>query len=128
LLDADGLSAQVDMNFQAPLSEWHIGVLGTGRAAFIDVFRDVLVVVPNDRSHLGRNILRTTLSASWSHLAGSVKSGVLLAAGRLSYGNDEVVHRFCLACQGDSGALGGISGLDGLAVVRMQQDVVEAAR
>lgn len=128
LLDADGISVQVDMNFQAPLSEWHIGVLGTERAAFIDVFRDVLVVVPNDESHLGRNILRTTLNAGWSHLAGTVESGVLLAAGRLSYGNDEVVRRFCLACQGEHDALEGISASDGVAVVRMQHQVIEAAR
>jgi scyllo-inositol 2-dehydrogenase (NADP+) len=118
----------VDMNFQAPLSEWHIGVLGTERAAVIDIFRDVLVVVPNDGSHLGRNILRTTVSAGWSHLAGTVESGALLAAGRLSYGNDEVVRRFCLACQGEQGALDGISASDGLAVVRMQHQVLEAAR
>jgi len=128
LMDADGTLVQVDMNFQAPLSEWHIGVLGTESAAFIDVFRDVLVVVPNDGSHLGRNILQTTLSASWSHIAGTVGSGVLLIAGRLSYGNDEVVRKFCLACLGETGALDGISAADGLAVVKMQHEIVEAAK
>lgn len=126
LLDARGIPVQVDMNFDAPLSEWHIGVFGTRRAAFVDVFRDILVVVPNDGTHLGRDILRTSASAGWSHVAGTLKSGVLLMAGRLSYGNDEVVRNFCLACQGQRGALAGISAADGAAVVGMQHRVIGA--
>jgi scyllo-inositol 2-dehydrogenase (NADP+) len=127
-LDADGIPIQVDMNFEAPLSEWQIGVLGTKKAAFIDVFRDILVVVPNDGTHYGRDILRTSATAGWSHLAGTVTSGVLLLTGRLSYGNDEVVRRFCLACQGQRSALAGISAADGAAVVGMQHRVIEASR
>jgi scyllo-inositol 2-dehydrogenase (NADP+) len=128
LMDAGGLPVQVDMNFEAPLSEWHIGVLGTRKAAFVDVFRDILVVVPDDGTHLGRDILRTSASAGWSHLAGTVQSGLLMVAGRLAYGNDEVIRKFCLACQGEPGALAGISAADGAAVVRMQHRVIEAAR
>jgi scyllo-inositol 2-dehydrogenase (NADP+) len=128
LLDADGVPAQVDMNFEAPLSEWHVGVLATKRAAFVDVFRDILVTVPNDRSHLGRDILRTSAIASWSHLVGTVKSGARLVAGRLTYGNDEVVSRFSRACLGELGALDGIAASDGAAVVSMQHKIIEASR
>jgi scyllo-inositol 2-dehydrogenase (NADP+) len=128
LLDADGIPIQVDMNFQAPLSEWHIGVLGTRRAAFVDMFRDILLTVPNDRSHLGRDILRTSAIAGWAHLVGTVKSGALLVTGRLTYGNDEVVERFGLACQGEVNALAGISASDGIAVVTMQHRIIEASR
>jgi scyllo-inositol 2-dehydrogenase (NADP+) len=127
-LDADGIPVQVDMNFEAPLSEWHVGVLGTNMAAFVDVFRDILVTTPNDETHLGRDILRTSASAGWSHLVGTVKSGLLLATGRLSYGNDEVVRKFCLACQGERSALAGIAASDGAAVVGMQHRVIEASR
>jgi predicted dehydrogenase len=128
LLDACGIPVQIDMNFQAPLSEWHIGVLGSKGAAFVDIFRDILVVVPNDGSHLARDILRTSAAAMWSHGFGTLESGVLLAVGRLAYGNDEVVRRFCLACQGERDVLGGISGIDGAAVVSMQNQVVNASR
>jgi predicted dehydrogenase len=127
-LDAAGMPIKVDMTFDAPLSEWHIGVLGTKRAAFVDVFRDVLVVVPNDKSHLGRHILRSSASAGWSHAVGTAKSGLLLAAGRLSYGNDEVIGRFCAACQGDAGALRGITAADGIAVVSMQHQVIDSVK
>jgi scyllo-inositol 2-dehydrogenase (NADP+) len=127
-LDAGGIPIQVDMNFQAPLSEWHIGVLAAKRAAFVDVFRDILVTVPNDRTHLGRDILRTSAIAGWSHLVGTVRSGTRSVAGRLTYGNDEVVERFCRACQGEANAVAGISASDGTAVVKMQHHVVEAAR
>jgi scyllo-inositol 2-dehydrogenase (NADP+) len=115
------------MNFEAPLSEWHIGVLATRRAAFVDVFRDILLTVPNDRSHRGRDILRTSAIAGWSHLVGSVKSGALLVAGRLTYGNDEVVERFCLACKGQRNGLAGISASDGAAVVTMQHKIIESS-
>jgi scyllo-inositol 2-dehydrogenase (NADP+) len=127
-LDAGGIPIQLDMNFQAPLSEWHIGVLGSRGAAFVDVFRDILVETPNDQAHLGRDILRTSAAATWSHIVGTVKSGLLLSVGRLTYGNDEVVRRFCLACQGESGALVGISAADGVAVVGMLHRVIDASK
>lgn len=128
LLDANGIPIQVDMNFQAPLSEWHIGVLGSRQAAFIDVFRDVLVLIPDDGSHLARDIARTTVAAASSHGFGILKSASLLALGRLSYGNDEVMRKFCLACQGDTKALAGIAASDGIAVVRMQHQVIDSCR
>ena len=118
---------QVDMNFQAPLSEWHIALLGSRQAALIDVFRDILIVVPNDREHLGRDILRTSLVAGWGHLVGTATSGLRVMAGRLDYGNDELFRRFFAACRGDSAALQGISASDGLAVVSMQHRVIEAS-
>ena len=127
LLDANGLPVQVDMNFASPLSEWHIAVLGEHRAAIIDVFRDILITVPNDGVHLGRDILRTTASATWGHLFGTLQSGIRLALGRLSYGNDEVIERFCAACNGRADALAGISASDGVAVVELQHRVIEAA-
>jgi predicted dehydrogenase len=128
MLDAHGIPIQIDMNFQAPLSEWHIAVFGERHAAFVDVFRDILVVMPNDESHLGRDILRTSASAIWSHTFGTFKSGSRLMAQMLTYGNDEVIRRFCLACRGQPEALAGISAADGLAVVQMQHRVIEAAK
>jgi predicted dehydrogenase len=127
-LDAEGVPVQIDMNFQAPLSEWHIAVLGSKGAAFVDMFRDILVVVPNDGTHLAREILGTSVRVGWSHLLGTIQSGLLLAAGRLSYGNDEVVRRFCLACGGDRSALAGMSAADGVAVVSMQHLVIDSCK
>jgi scyllo-inositol 2-dehydrogenase (NADP+) len=122
------VAIQVDMNFQAPLSEWHIGLFGAEQAAFIDVFRDILIVVPNDRKHLGRDILRTSLVTGWGHLVGTIRSGVRVSSGHLDYGNNEVMRRFCKACQGYEDELSGISSLDGLAVVEMQHRVIDASR
>jgi scyllo-inositol 2-dehydrogenase (NADP+) len=126
-LDADHLPIQVDMNFRAPLSEWQVGVLGSKGIGVVDLFRDVLVTTPNDRAHLARDILGTSVAAGWSHAVGTVKSGVLMTAGRLSYGNDEVIRRFCLACAGDRQALAGMSASDGAAVVAMQHRVIDAS-
>ena len=128
LLGAGNLAVQIDMHFEAPVSEWHIVLLGTKCAVGIDLFRDLLVIVPNDNSHLGRDILRTSAAAGFGHLMGTLKSGLGTVTGRLTYGNDEVMRRFCLACQGEVEAISGISASDGIAVVSMQHTVIAGVR
>jgi predicted dehydrogenase len=113
----------ISMRFEAPLSEWHLAAMGSRRMAVADIFRDVLVVVPNDGGHTATDIMRTTASAFLSHLSGVASSGVLMLAGRLSYGNDEVIRRFVEACRtGQPPA--GISAIDGLRIVELQHQVL----
>lgn len=126
-LRAGDVPVRVSIDFEAPVSEWHVAVLGTHRLAVADVFRDVLVVTDNDGLHRGREILGTTWSALRTHLAGVASSGVLLVRGRLSYGNDEVVRRFVDACL-DGAPLDGIAPEDGRWVTAMQRCVVDASR
>lgn len=115
--------ATITMRFEAPVSEWHLAVLGSKRLAVVDVFRDVLVVTPNDRRHGPADIMRTSGATIISHLWGVAQSGGLLLTGRLSYGNDEVIRRFVHACQtGQPPA--GISAVDGLRVVELQHQVL----
>jgi predicted dehydrogenase len=113
----------ISMRFEAPLSEWHLAVMGSRRMAVVDIFRDVLVVMPNDGGHTATDIMRTTASTIFSHLSGVAISGALLLAGRLSYGNDEVVRRFVQSCQTGQPP-NGISAVDGLRVVELQHQVL----
>ncbi len=124
LMRGGSVPVQIAMNFQAPLSEWHVAVLGSRALAVLDVFRDVLVVTRNDSEHLGRNILMTTADAVSSHLIGVARSGALNASGRLAYGNDEVMARFSTACRTRVAPIG-ISAVDGLEVVRLQHAVLD---
>ena len=117
----------VYMNFEAPVSEWHVMVVGSKRVAVADLFRDILVVVRNDGSHRARDILRTTRDAFSTHMLGFIKSGVLLAMGGLRYGNDEVIVRFIQAVQ-EQKPPQGISGSDGLWVLEMQHRIIAMAR
>jgi len=116
-----------EINFEAPLSEWHVMVLGERALATIDVFRDIAVLTPNDRGHLALDVLRTSAASSWHHWRGYVRSGLGHVRGRLLYGNDEVFARFHRAATTGAPAEG-ISAADALAVLRAQHWVLEAGR
>ncbi len=126
LMRAGSTPAQISMNFVAPVSEWHLTVIGSEALAVLDVFRDVLVVTRNDREHLGRHILRTTADAMTSHLGGVARSGALNVMGRLAYGNDVVIERFVNACR-TRVPPEDVSAPDGVDVVRLQHEVLERA-
>ena len=74
-LRAGDVPIRMTIDFEAPVSEWHVAVLGSRRIAVADVFRDVLVVVGNDGEHRAREILRTTWSGLRTHLSGVAASG-----------------------------------------------------
>lgn len=123
----DTVWATLSMSFRAALSEWQLVVVGRRAVAALDVFRDVLVVLPNDRGHRAREILRTSAALVGGHLAGVATSGTQLLAKRLLYGNDEVVRRFLDAVEGRRERLAWISGEDGQAVVEALETLVERA-
>ena len=94
---AGDIPATLFMNFESPISEWHLMVFAEGGTLMIDIFRDILIVVPTDRSHGAADIFRTSLATLVGHASGSVSSGLRLLTGRLVYGNDEVISRCCNA-------------------------------
>lgn len=114
------------MNFESSISEWHLIVYGTRMTAAVDVFRDILVTMPCDRAHSPGDILRTTLHAGAAHLFGVISSGVRHVTGNQLYGNPEVFARFIAAVR-DGSDLRPVSGDDGLAVLRMQHDLMSSA-
>jgi hypothetical protein len=93
----------------------------------LDVFRDILVVLPNDGSHRAREILRSSGRMVAGHLSGVVSSGVRLVGNRLRYGNDEVVRRFVDAVEGHPERLRWMSGEDGHAVVVSIEEILMRA-
>lgn len=106
----------LQMAFAAALSEWQLVVICERATLVCDIFRDILVTLPDDGRHRPRQILGTSARASLDHWRGVVRSGVGFLSGRLDYGNDEVFSRFATAI-----ATGvppqGIDGRDGRAVV-----------
>ena len=125
-LEHGTVPGRIDMHFEAPVSEWQLMVVGSRRLAVIDIFRDILVTLPNDGEHSAREILRTSAEAGVRHLVGAVTSGVLHASGRLAYGNDEVLRRFVTSCRTRAQPRS-IGGLDGAAVVALQHAVLAGA-
>lgn len=94
------LPLRLTMNFESALSEWHIAVLGSKRIGIVDLFRDILVTLPNDGPHRARQILLSSLSAGTTHIFGFLKSGVALLGGKLYYGTDKIWERFLAAIEG----------------------------
>jgi scyllo-inositol 2-dehydrogenase (NADP+) len=125
--DCAGIPASLYMNFEAPLSEWHLCVMSERRFAAIDVFRDVLVELPQDGGHAAADIMRSSGASTLTHWLGVLRSGWLLLRKRLLYGNEEVVRRFAQAVRSGSPPEG-ISIHDGLQVLRLQHAVMGATR
>ncbi|HEY1597213.1 MAG TPA: Gfo/Idh/MocA family oxidoreductase [Thermoleophilaceae bacterium] len=122
---AGDVPVSIQMNFEAPVSEWHVAVLGERGMGVVDLFRDIALFTPNDRDHKALDVLRTSGSASWHHWLGYLRSGPGHVLGKLRYGNDEVFRRFHAAI-GSGKPPEGISADDALAVLRVQHWILEA--
>lgn len=121
----DSIWALLSMNFDSSVSEWQFVVVGSEAVAALDVFRDLLIVVRNDRSHRALDVLRSSAALVGGHVAGFAASGTRMAGRRLSYGNDEVVHRFVDAVEGRSDRIDWMTGEDGCAVVTCLEVLLE---
>ena len=104
------------MNFAAALSEWQLVVLCDRATLVCDIFRDILVTLPDDGRHRPEQILRSSLVSTFGHWRGAAGSGLRYVTGRLDYGNGEVFRAFARAIEEGVPAQG-ISGEDGRAVV-----------
>lgn len=122
---AAGVPVTLQMSFEAPLSEWHLVVLGERGFVAIDLFRDIAVSGPNDGPHQARQVARTSLATTLSHWRGYLRSGLGHARGRLRYGADEVYRRFHDAVHGREAT--GIEAVAGLEVARLQDWIIASA-
>ena len=118
------IAATIAMSFDAAISEWTLTVVGSRATAVLDVFRDSLVVLPNDGRHRAREIARTSALLLAGHARGAAATGLALARRRLLYGNDRVVRAFVDAVLGDRQGLVGMAGTDGVAIVECLEIVL----
>jgi scyllo-inositol 2-dehydrogenase (NADP+) len=115
----------VSMNFEAPLSEWHIAVVGDDGVGVVDIFRDIAMFLPNDGKHGTATVLRTSLSGTLAHWYEHLTSGPNHLRGRLLYGNDEVYRRFGAAARAGVQPER-VSGRDAFAVLTMMHEIIAA--
>lgn len=94
------IPARATMVFGAPLSEWHVTLVGGAGVVDLDLFRDIAVRLRPDGAHGARDILRTSATGMLDHAAGFAASGALLARGRLRWGHDRIIAAFVDAAQG----------------------------
>lgn len=120
--DAVRFPIRVSMLYQATLSEWQLVVLGTKKVAFVDIFRDILMVVPNDGRHRAGNIINTSAVMIGSHLFGTLTTGMRMFAPGLFYGTEKITDIFINSVL-DHQPPQKISSGDGSAVVNMQHQI-----
>jgi len=92
--------ARATMIFGAPLSEWHVTLVGRRRVVDLDLFRDIAVRVGSDGAHQARDIARTSAKVMLDHGAGFVQSGFGMVRGHLFWGHDALIAAFVEASRG----------------------------
>lgn len=120
----DSASATLTMNFNSPVSEWHLAVVCTKAVVLLDLFRDVAILVENDAAHRGRDILRTSLTVGTSHLVGVVTSGGRVALRRQDWGHGDLIRRVVAAVKTRS--VSPVPLADSLKVVHYLDELVAA--
>lgn len=119
----DGRVGQLTMNFNAPLSEWYLIVVGSKSVLIADIFRDILYRLNKEQSHSSLEVLSVSLSIVKQILAGSIKSGIRLVNDDLYFGFDELLDRHIRAIRTD-GELP-VSAQDGYDIFETMYDVVD---
>lgn len=116
--------ARATLVFGAPLSEWHVTLVGRRRLVDLDLFRDIAVRLGTDGAHGARDIARTSAKVMLDHGLGFVGSGFEMIRGRLRWGHDALIAAFVEACQGlrDNP----VPPSDALDVVAMVDDMIVA--
>jgi scyllo-inositol 2-dehydrogenase (NADP+) len=114
--------ARATMVFGAPVSEWHVTLVGRRRIVDLDLFRDIAVRVGADGQHLAKDIARTSASVMVGHGMGFARSGFDLVRHRQYWGHDRLIAAFVNACQGRG--LNPVPTDEALAIVGMTDDLL----
>lgn len=97
---AGDIPVQMYMNFNSPICEWGLILICDKKIAIYDYFKDILIVLDNDRQHLAKEVLKTSLSFSFQFWKGFIQNGVKMVTGKLLYGHDECIMRFANEIKG----------------------------
>lgn len=89
-----GMPVSMYLNFEAPLSEWYLLIIGEDRLGIIDIFRDIYFSLPNDNVHKPLDIINTSRHAVLGHLRGTFLSGLRVINKKYLCGNERVVDIF----------------------------------
>jgi len=125
-IDANGIPAMIYSNFVSPINEWVFVIIGTKRIALINMFLDIITVLPNDGKHLMKDVFTSSVLATIQHWSGFISSGFDCVRNRLHYGMDVTHANFHKAITtGNLNVLTNMKGEDGLAVNLAQHEVID---
>ncbi len=127
LVGSKKIPIQINMNFEAALSEWGLVISGTKGTLLYDLFRDIPIYVPHDGKHLPSNILTTSVSFIAGHIWGFSQKGMKYVSGNLHYGVNQVIERVA-TMDIDSTELAPIRLTSGLRMVELMDESVKFFR
>ena len=124
-LESGNIPVTVYWNFDSPVCEWQFIIIGEKKMAAVDLFRDILILLPNDTPHLGYQVMRTSILSAFQHWKGVAVNGLSYLQNKLNYGFDISQQNFHRAVtSGDVSHIQGMSGEDGLCVTEIQNEIV----
>lgn len=98
-LMAGKVPVQMYMNFNSPICEWGLMVVGDQKIAIYDFFKDILIVLKNDGQHYAKDVLKNSLSFTWQFWKGFIHNGFKIISRNLLYGHDVCISKFIDAIQ-----------------------------
>lgn len=126
-LYSGSVPVQMYMNFNSPICEWGLLLIGEKKIAVYDYFKDILVLLDNDGQHYAKDVLKTSICFSFRFWSGFFKNGVRMCTHRLLYGHDECICRFVKAVETGKSCFE-LSPELGMEVVAMMNEVVSYAK
>ena len=88
------------LNFHAPVCEWYYMVSFKKDIFIYDFFKDILIHLPTDGEHLGKDVLRNSNKYTWQYWKQFFMNGTKMVTGNLLYGHDKVIDSFIDAING----------------------------
>ena len=116
--------ATISMNFNSPVSEWHVAIVCAKSIVILDLFRDVAIRIASDGPHKGRDILQTSIAAGFGHYFGVVASGARVALGRQDWGHGELIRQVVEAVR--TGSVSPVKLSESLKVVQILDELVDS--
>ncbi len=110
----------------APHSEWLLTLYCSRATLVIDLFRDILIKVPAERSHGVRDVVAASWTATLQHWGGTFSTGTRSLIGRQDYGADRLMKSFLSSAGGRSAPP--VSAEDGWRVIELIEQISDAAR
>lgn len=93
-LKAGDVPVQMYMNFDSPICEWGILLICEEKIAIYDYFKDILIVLKNDKEHLAKEVLINSSQFTLQFWRGFIKNGLKMVRHKLLYGHDESIEIF----------------------------------
>ncbi len=126
-LSAGQIPVQMYMNFNSPICEWGLILIGEKKIAIYDYFKDILIVLKNDNQHYAKDVLRTSITFFIQFWIGFIKNGFKMVRGNLLYGHDECIKKYAMAIKGQEKCFE-LSGELGQEIVTAMNEVINYAK